>query len=214
MNENNQVERSNSDESLSDQLALSGYWPARAAKLLLEGKYSGVVEICREHLEGEPDIVSGRLIYAIALYRAGQVESAVDQFYHVLSRDPDNLVALKYLGDIKFAAGDELTALANYRRILEIDPYCRGVKCEVRRPDEETTHTVTLRRKAERGPAERGSGIREIPFFTETMGDLYLAQGYARLAAAVYQQLADKSDNPRLKDKLIAAEKKIREREP
>jgi tetratricopeptide (TPR) repeat protein len=202
-------------ETNTDQLAASGYWPARAAKLLADGKYSNAVEICKEHVEDEPEIVSGRLIYATALYLAGRLETATDQFYRVLSRDPDNVVALKYLSDMKFASGDEPAAMAGYQRVLEIDPHCRGLKCDLQQEtvNKERLHTISLKRGAETsGTPVRGSD-REIPFYTETMGDLYLSQGYARLAARVFQRLVTNNDNPRLRDKLTEAESKIRDRE-
>ena len=198
---------------LVDQLAAEGYWVALAAKYLEEGKYSGAVRLCKEHLSEKPDLISGRLIYATALYRAGQTESAAEQFHHVLSLDPDNLVALKYLGDIKFITGDELAAMANYRRILEIDPCCRGLKSEVSERPKATTRKITLTRGVESRPERISSRLRDIPFYTETMGDLYLAQGYSRLAVAVYRRLVERNQNPRLAEKLANLEEKIREKE-
>ncbi|MBU0982891.1 MAG: hypothetical protein KKA42_03410, partial [candidate division Zixibacteria bacterium] len=63
---------------------------------------------------------------------------------------------------------------------------------------------------AEKAPS---TNRRSIPFFTETMGDLYLAQGHSRLAAEVFRHLIDQNDNPRLADKLMQAEGKTKERE-
>jgi tetratricopeptide (TPR) repeat protein len=143
------------------------------------------------------------------------VETATEQFYGVLSRDPDNIVALKYLGDINSASGDEPAAAAAYQRVLEIDPHCRGLKCDLQPQSDKTEklHTISLKRGPETTGASRQGPAREIPFYTETIGDLYLAQGYARLAAQVFQRLVDKGDNPRLRDKLSEAETKIRDRE-
>ncbi|MBU8933592.1 MAG: tetratricopeptide repeat protein [candidate division Zixibacteria bacterium] len=201
-------------ESSRDELVRQGYWPARAARFLADGKYSRAVEICREYLSDTPHMVSGRLVYAEVLYRAGQVERATEQFYRVLSLDPDHLVALKYLGDIKYADGDELTAQANYQRILEIDPGCCGLRSEMQKRKTETTRTVTIHRRTETAAAMPTEMLREIPFYTETVGDLYLSQGHHRLAASVFQNLVDKDDNPRLREKLDNAEKKIITKEP
>jgi tetratricopeptide (TPR) repeat protein len=88
--------------SLVTRLAAGGYWAARAARQLELGKYSEVVTICREHLDQEPHLISGRLAYGAALFHAGQTESAVEQFRRVLALDPDNIVALKYLGDVSW----------------------------------------------------------------------------------------------------------------
>lgn len=202
----------NKDESLVDRLASRGYWPARAAKYLSEGKYSRAVEVCKENLPQAPRLLSGRLIYARALYHAGQTEAAAEQFYRVLSSDPDNMVALKYLGDLKYTDGDEVSAIANYQRVQELDPDGHGLSCSVERPQAETTRTISLSRKGETTPAHRES-LRRVYFYTETMGDVYLAQGHARLAAEVYSRLNEQGSNPRLAEKLSMVQDKIRDRE-
>jgi tetratricopeptide (TPR) repeat protein len=192
-------------------LADRGYWPARAARFVAEGLYSRAVEICLEHLSENDDLISGHLIYAVALYKAGQTESAAERFYEVLARDPDNLVALKYLGDIKYAAGEEFAALADYNRVLEIDPGCRGLKCDLSLKKRETTRSITITRGEEIEDTSRSHPLRSIPFYTETLADLYLAQGHARLAVEVYDYLIKKGDNPRLQNKLSQARNKVKE---
>ena len=205
-------EHSLSELTLTDRLADSGYWAAMAARKLKEGKYSEVVRLCRESLENDRDLVSLRLIYAQALFRSGQTESAVDQFHHALNLDPENMVALKFLGDISFAAGDQFAARANYDRVLAIDPNCRGLKSEIKKQPVPLTRTITLLGRSEPHTEPPGA-LREIPFFTETIGDLYLAQGYPRLAARVFRKLVESGDSPRLAEKLTLAESKIKEKE-
>ncbi len=197
--------------SLQEQLVSEGYWVACAAKSLDEGKFSVAVRLCKEHLPGQSDLISGHLVYGRALFQSGQAESAADQFHRVLALDPENLVALKYLGDVKYASGDELAAMANYRRILEIDPLCCGLKSSVRKPSSEKTRTITLNRPAR--SESKGRSSREIPFFTETMGDLYLSQGYNRLASRVFNHLMEQNENPRLAEKLARAQGKIKDKE-
>lgn len=197
--------------SLTERLAARGYWPARARVLITQGQYARAVEICRDHLESGPDVVSGRAIYATALHLAGQSEDAAEQFFQVLSRDPDNLVALKYLGDIKYEQGDEVTAMTYYHRVQSVDPRGHGLQCPVRTKAVEQTRTVTLVRPAE-NPALPGP-IRTIPFYTETLADLYIAQGYPRLAAEIYRVLNERQNTPRLAGKLAQAEQSIRQKE-
>ncbi len=204
--------RDDSDKA-AERLAATGYWPARASALLAEGKYSRVVETCRRNLEDTPELVSGRLIYARALYHAGQAESAAEQLYHVLSLDPNNMTALIHLGHIEFTRGDEIAALSHYRRVQEIDPNCRGLKSQVRRPREDTTRTVTLSRAPEKGKGKKAPPLREIPFVTETIGDLYMSQSHPRLAAEVYRVLNKDNQNPRLAEKLARAEQLVKEKE-
>ena len=186
-----------------------GYWPARAAACVSEGKYSRAVEICRENLDDAPYLVSGRLIFGRALYLTGQAEPAEEQFRYVLSVDPDNLVALKHLADIRYEQGDEPAAMACYRRILEIDPSNGGLSCPLLIKPSETTRTISISRGTEERSPDPERPLRPIPFYTETMGDLYLAQGHSRLAAAVFRTLIKDNNHPRLQRKLSEAEGKV-----
>ncbi len=199
---------------LTSELSSRGYLPAQAARLLDEGKYSSSVESCKEHLGQHPHSVSGLLIYAQALHRAGQIETAAEQYYRVLAIDPDNLVALKNLGDIRFAGGDQVSALANYSRILEIDAHCRGLKSDVKRSIPTAQKTIAPARLAA-APVENETPARSnrIPFFTETIGDIYLAQGHAGLAAEVYRVVGAGNNDTRLSEKLALAESKIKDKE-
>jgi len=209
-------ERFQSDgETSAEHLVASGYWPARAAQFLADGTWSRAVEICKESLDEEPGCCSGRLIYARALYHAGQVESATEQFYRVLALDAENIVALKYLGDIKFTEHDEPAALAHYRRVLEIDPYCHALTSPIKSSRPETTRTITLTRGGESRPTidKRRGTLRKIPFYTETVGDLYLTQGHSRLAAEVFRGLYEKKPTPQLLEKLEQAQRKIHVKE-
>ena len=203
-----------------DLLASAGYWPAEAMKLVAEKKYSAAVQLCKERLRTQ-DVLSGRTAYALALFRAGQHERAEDHFHHILSRDPNHLVALKLLGDIAFSRGDEWAAMANYQRVLEIDPETSGLSGDLpRRGSRETTRTITLMRPAEEHSVVTPSRThirehtsRQALLYSETIGDLYLGQGHAKLAAEVYQRMYDANPNPRLAEKLAQALEKLREKE-
>lgn len=191
------------DGDFTDGLSNQGYWPATAAQLLAKGLYSRVVEICRANLSISEGQISGRLILGQALYYAGQHESAFEEFNYVLAQDPDNLVALKFNGDIEFARGNEWGAIANYLRVKELDPDTGGLSCPL--VQREVTQIVKLIRGPEEVERPFAEPLREIPFVTETMGDLYLAQGHNRLAAEVFDKLKESSDNPRLGAKLTQA---------
>lgn len=199
--------------ALQDRLLTRGYWPALALRALNDKKYSAAVELCKTHLAEEPLCISGRLIYARALYWAGQTESAAEQFYRVLALDPENLVALKHLGDIKFAFGDQMAAFADYQRILELDPHCNGVGTELAPKPSESSRTITITRGEEHILETALPPLRNIPFYTETMADLYLSQGYPKLAAVVYRTLLENNRHPRLQDKLAQAEERLKEKE-
>ncbi len=195
------------------RLARQGYWPAWAAESLAAGKLSEVVQLCRERLADDPSLLSGRLLYARALVELNQIESAREQLYMALAVDPDNLVAHKLLGDCAYQSGDDLSGMAHYERVLEIDPDSHGLCCAVKAMPNERTHIITITRPEEPVVAAEPMPLRSIPFYTETMGDLYLAQGYPRLAATVYKVLHERSRHPRLLEKLSQAEEKVKAKE-
>ncbi|HKK21795.1 MAG TPA: tetratricopeptide repeat protein [candidate division Zixibacteria bacterium] len=203
----------NSGQSAIDTLCVRGYAPAEAANCLREGKYSRAVEICREYLTEHAHAASVRLTYARSLFHAGQIETATDQFYEILMQDPDSVVALKYLGDIKYQQKDEFGALALYARVLEIDPGSKILQCRLEKKDKEITRTLTISHAPETTSHTRPAPTRTIHFYTETIADLYLSQGYPRLAAEVYQRLFDENPTGRFKEKLSQAEERIKEKE-
>lgn len=198
----------------TEYLAARGYWPARAARHLAERKYSKVVELCQPAMSGDDCPLSARLLYARALYHAGQRDASNEQLYRVLAQDATNLMAQKYLGDICFADGDEMAAMFHYRRVLDIDPQCTGLQFSLSDRKPPTTRTMTLRRKkADKGSQKPEESSKKIQFYSETIGDLYLAQGYPRLAEKVYLELSESNDNPRLSEKLAKARTSILEKE-
>lgn len=201
------------EHPLVDRLVAEGYWAAVAARRLEQGKFSEVVSICRTNIENDPQLVSGRIIYARALHGSGQSELAAEQFRRVLALDPNHIVALKCMGDIAFESGDVVSALAYYGRVLEIDPSCTGLKSDIKRRNPSTTRTITITRHTETKIDSAAENLREIPFYTETIGDLYLSQGYPRLAARVFRELSRQGESPRITEKLTLAESKIKERD-
>lgn len=200
-------------ETNKKQVTEANYWPVRAAKFVATGRYARAVEICREYLPTQPDILSGRIIYARALYLAGQIESAREEFHHVLQLDPDNLVALKFLSDISFSQGDEFSAMANYHRVLQLDPDCGGIKSDLKKTRTGRTQTITIIRGSETTPPPVEPPLREVPFYTETVGDLYLAQGHPRLAVKVFEALNNSGNIPRLAEKISRAKQIVKEKE-
>lgn len=192
------------------KLAAQGYWTARAAQALNEGRFAAAVETCRDHLTDDSRNIAARSVYARALYHAGQVDKALAQFRRVLSYDPEHLVALKYLGDILFEQGQEAEAMTHYERVLQIDPHTGGLCNNISADQSARPRTITLGRGEETAKV-KPDNLRRIPFFTETMGDLYLKQGYPRLAAEVYRRLSGKHHNPRLARKLKEANDSIKQ---
>ena len=201
--------------NLLSELASKGYWPALAMEYFREKKYARAIELCMIRLKEYPDILSGRIVYARSLYHTGQYESAEEQFYTILQHDPDNLVALKYLGDLKFRSGDEATAFAYYHKILEIEPNTNALASPinfVKEEAEQLTRVLVLKKKSE--DSEDGDDkdlpLRELPFKTETLGDLLVKQGHPRLALKIFQELAEKNGSPQLREKIEKTQQSIK----
>jgi len=189
------------ENELTSELASKGYWPAVALEYLNRKKYSRAVELCTMRLKDEPDILSGRLILGQAYFYTGQYEEAEDEMHRVLGKDPENMVALKILGDITFQRGDEAIALSYYSRVLQIDPRTHGLKSAIDENKQEKTRILKIHRGGEVAE-EKEERLRSIPFKTETAGELLLAQGHTRLALKVFEELAETNASPRLLEKV------------
>ena len=194
-------------------LISKGYWPAEALECLNNCQYGRVVELCRRGLKSEPSSVAGRLILARALYHSDQPEKAREEFLNVLRADPGHLVALKYLGDISFEAGQEAAAMTYYRTVQEIDPYCGGLQCAVRKKVPEPVRQVTIKRRGEVVVKATKKKVPEPAFVTETVGDIYFEQGHYDLAGEVFRRLQGSRPSSRLADKLREVEEKLSRKE-
>ncbi len=198
--------------NLTTELSSKGYWPAVAMEYLNEKKYSKAVELCTLRLKEYPEILSGRIILGRALFHTGQYETAEEEFYNILQKDTNNLAALKYLGDLKFRTGDEVTAFSYYDKVLTIDPYSRVLVSPIKKEKTEETKVLTIKKGLEDISID-DDDLREIPFKTETVGDLLSGQGHFRLALKVFQHLAGESQDPRILEKLEKTKTALKDRE-
>ncbi len=184
----------------------TGFWPKQAEELLHQGEFAQVIELCEKNLVAEPYIVSARMIYTRALFGQNRLDEAIEQLYHVLSIDPDNMAALKMLGDVHYQREDFVSAMAAYGRVLEIDPDCRGLKCAFTPKETEAPQKLILERSPEAPTAGKTDSVERL-FRTETVGDIYLKQGQLREALEIFRELADGNQNNRLSEKLANAER-------
>ncbi|HEX4468624.1 MAG TPA: tetratricopeptide repeat protein [Gemmatimonadaceae bacterium] len=86
------------------------------------GDFEQAIFICQEFLPQQPGHMSGHIVYGQALFETGRHDDARSVFETALALDPENLIALRHLGDIARARGDTETARAWYLRVLESDP--------------------------------------------------------------------------------------------
>ncbi len=86
------------------------------------GNLEGAIALCREHVPKHPGYISGHIVLGQALFESGSIEEAREAFQAALQLDPENLIALRHLGDIARRSGDGHEASMWYQRLLEVDP--------------------------------------------------------------------------------------------
>jgi tetratricopeptide (TPR) repeat protein len=86
------------------------------------GQPKRAIEICRAHLAQMPGHMSGQVVYGQALFEGAEFEEARQVFEGALVLDPENLIALRSLGDLALQAGNTEEARGYYTRLLDADP--------------------------------------------------------------------------------------------
>jgi tetratricopeptide (TPR) repeat protein len=86
------------------------------------GQAKRAIEICRAHLAQMPGHMSGQIVFAQSLFEAGEYAEARQVFERALVLDPENLIALRSLGDMSLQEGNTSEARSWYTRLLEADP--------------------------------------------------------------------------------------------
>ena len=98
------------------------YFAPLANEYRKSGDLEQAIALCREHLPKQPGHMSGYIVFGQALYEAGEMGEARTVFEQALALDPENLIALRHLGDIARASGDAPGARRWYERVLDADP--------------------------------------------------------------------------------------------
>ncbi len=98
------------------------YFAPLANELRKAGDLTQAIALCREHLPKQPGHMSGYIVFGQALYESGALPEARTVFEQALALDPENLIALRHLGDIAKAAGENSAARRWYERVLDADP--------------------------------------------------------------------------------------------
>jgi hypothetical protein len=132
------------------------------------GDTGRAIELCRAHLEQQPNHMSGQVVLGQALFDAGQRDEARSAFETALSLDPENIIALRHLGDLARSSG-ELGAARNwYSRLLDLDSRNHEVIATVREIDE-ILAVQTLDTPVEGSEEPAAVGATELP--VETISD-------------------------------------------
>lgn len=86
------------------------------------GDLEQAISLCQEHLADQPGNMNGHVVYGQALFEAGRFDEAAVTFETALSLDPENLIALRHLGDMARDHGNTVKAREWYMRVLDADP--------------------------------------------------------------------------------------------
>src|SRR3989442_8958398 len=91
-----------------------------AEELRRAGQFEESVETCRAGLAIHPGYLSARVTLGRALLELNQLEEAQGELEYVLKNAPENLAAIRGLGEIHHRRGELREALAQYRAALSL----------------------------------------------------------------------------------------------
>ncbi len=77
--------------------------------------------LCEKHLAEQPGNMNGLIVYGQTLFESGRQADARAPFEAALELDPENLIALRHLGDVARLGEDHESARKWYQRVLEFD---------------------------------------------------------------------------------------------
>jgi tetratricopeptide (TPR) repeat protein len=95
------------------------------------GLIDEAVDIADRGVQENPGYTSGHVVRGKCYYDRGDRKTAVACFERVLDLDPNNLVALKFLGLIQAEEGDAAGARERFKHILALDPDDREIRREL-----------------------------------------------------------------------------------
>ena len=98
------------------------YFAPLANEFRKSGDIEQAIMICEEFLPQQPGHMSGHIVYGQALYESGRLAESRTVFESALGLDPENLIALRHLGDIARSEHDSAAARGWYVRVLDADP--------------------------------------------------------------------------------------------
>ncbi len=116
--------------------------------LFTKGFVEEAIEVCKDGLEKNPNLVAGRAVLGKCFYKLGNKENARVEFENTLKINPENVVALKGLGEIYYGLQIFEKSLDMYKRLLLIDPMNNEFKEMVEKT--EKAHNTQSRLREER----------------------------------------------------------------
>jgi tetratricopeptide (TPR) repeat protein len=151
------------------------------------GDVDRAIEVLERGLEKMPHYASAHVILAKCYYDKGATERAKAEFRRVLELDAENLVALKFMGDILLAEDKRSEAADCYRRILSID----ATNAEVARALKEMESSFVVK-EIDLADEKEARDERPRELATMTLAGIYAAQGYYNKALRIYHDVLDR----------------------
>ena len=133
------------------------------------GQPKRAIEICRSQLAQMPGHMSGQIVYAQSLYECGEFDEAKQVFERALTLDPENLIALRSLGDMSLQSGITVDARKWYTRLLEADPHDAAVIALVSEIDA-SAEAAPVATPQEIPGVDEDAGDQAIPFIADAEG--------------------------------------------
>jgi tetratricopeptide (TPR) repeat protein len=133
------------------------------------GQPKRAIEICRSQLSQMPGHMSGQIVYGQALYETGEFDEARQVFERALTLDPENLIALRSLGDMSLQSGNTGEARRWYGRLLEADPKDTAVIALVTEIDA-SDEAAPVPTPQEIPGIDADAGDQAIPFIADQEG--------------------------------------------
>ena len=132
------------------------------------GQPKRAIEICRAQLAQMPGHMSGLIVFGQALFEATEFEEARQVFERALTLDPENLIALRSLGDMSLQSGNTAEARRWYMRLLDADPKDTAVIALVAEIEEAAAAAPIPAPEA--FPVDTDGGDQPIPFIADATG--------------------------------------------
>ncbi len=98
------------------------YFAPLANELRRGGDARRAVALCEAGLTADPTHLSGHVVLALALGDLGDNAGSERSFVRAVELDPENVIALRSLGDLARDRGDREAARSWYQHALEADP--------------------------------------------------------------------------------------------
>ncbi len=169
-----------------------------------EGRLEEAIQICQEGLAHHLNYASAYMVLGRSYKEKGDLLAARDAFQRVLDLDAESVLAHDFLGQIAEARNEIQEAVHAYRAALILHPFDKKIREALERLQ---THLEgDVKKTPPAAPEARPEPPPPEPLATETLGDLYAAQGVHDQAAGIYARvMSETSDREELAHKYEAA---------